>query len=72
MVAKTKTVDEIRAAIDDAIDRLWAEGMCFGVAPERNPNWVGHGIIEGLKRARGLTGEAWSPRSAPGRPSRPF
>lgn len=56
---EVKTVEQIRAEIDEVIDWLWAEGMCLNMVG--NSNWLGHAIIEGLKRARYITGEPWTP-----------
>lgn len=52
-------IKAIRSEIDEAIDKLWAEAMCMDKVSD--PSWVGHGIIEGLKRARLITGEEWNP-----------
>lgn len=59
------TIEEVRAEIDDAIDRLWAEYVCMG-KPE---GWAGHGVIEGLKRARSMTGKPWEPWECDGHES---
>ena len=56
----TPSVEEIRMAIDDTINRLWAEGVCSNFASGIGTGlWAGYGIIEGLKRARAMTGEEW-------------
>ncbi len=59
LLPASKTVEEIRSEIDDAIDRIWAEGVCLNMIGDAR--WPGHAIIEGLKQARFITGEPWLP-----------
>jgi uncharacterized membrane protein len=51
------TIEEVRIKIDEAIAHLWATGVCRHQIGRSE--WVGYALIEGLKRARALTGEQW-------------
>jgi hypothetical protein len=59
-----RTVEEIRRDIDSTIEDLWAKGIRD--CQVGNPGWSGYALIEGLKRARALTGEPWVLRGLPG------
>lgn len=54
------TIAEVRASIDEAIEAIWREMTFLGDHPPQGH--PGYGIMEGLKRARLMTGEAWEPR----------
>jgi hypothetical protein len=53
------SIEEIRAAIKDEMDRLWSDVMCY--QKEADPSFPAHGIIEGLRRSLFLMGDHWKP-----------